>query len=83
MFCQNDEGMGHLHECMTEGRNLALKQAFQNCSESLALYKIRYERALDARAGDIKYHTSCSVEHIDHRVKDFDEVSDNVTYCCS
>ena len=71
--------MGHLHECMTEARDLALKQAFQDCSESLALYKIRYERALDARAGDIKYHISYWVEHIDRRVTDFDEVSDNVT----
>ena len=71
--------MGHLNECMTGARDLALKQAFQNCSESLALYKIRYERALDARADDIKYHTSCWVEHIVRRVKYFDEVSDNVT----
>ena len=79
LFCQNDEGKGHLHECMTEARDLAVKQAFQDCSESLTLYKIRYERALNARAGDIKYHTSCWVEHIDRRVKDFDEVSGNVT----
>ena len=52
LFCRNEEGMGHLHECMTEARDLALKQAFLDCSESLALYNIRYERALDASAGD-------------------------------
>ena len=71
--------MEHLHECMTEASDLALKQAFQDCSESLAIYKIRYEKAFDVRAGNIKYHTSCWVENIDRRVKDFDEVSDNVT----
>ena len=79
LFCQNNDGMGHLHECMMEARDLTLKKVFQNCSESLALYKIRYERVLDACAGDIKYHTSCWVEHIDCRVKDFAEISDNVT----
>ena len=29
----------------------------------------------DARAGDIKYHTLCWIEHIDCHVKDFDEVA--------
>ena len=77
LFCQN-EGMGELHECMTEARALKLKQAFEDCPASLALYKIRYERALDARAGDIKYHTLCWIEHVDRRIKDFEEACPSV-----
>ena len=78
LFCQTDESIEHLHECMAEARDVALKQAFLDCPESLAVYKIRYERALDARAGDIKYHTSCWVEHIDRCIKDFQKINDNV-----
>ena len=70
--------MGELHECMTEARDLKLKQAFEDCPASLALYTIRYERALDARAGDIKYHTLCWIEHVDRRIKDFEEACPSV-----
>ena len=78
LFCQNDERMGELQECMTEARDLKLKQAFEDCPASLALYKIRYERALDAHAGDIKYHTLCWIEHVDRRIKDFEEACPSV-----
>ena len=45
-----------------------MKEAFEECPESLALYKIRTSHAFDGMAGDIKYHHSCWRNIIDKRV---------------
>ena len=47
-------------------------QRVKNGPISLGAYKIRYERAADATAGDLKYHSSCWRDIIFKRVKDFD-----------
>ena len=40
-------------------KNEELLNAFKESPVALGIYKIHYERTLDATAGDLKYHTSC------------------------
>ena len=54
-----------------------LKMAFRDSPISLGAYKIHYERAADATAGDLKYHSSCWQDIIFKRVKDFDEIKES------
>ena len=41
----------------------------------MEVYRIRSEKALDSRAGDLKYHSSCWNKHIMRRVPDFPVVN--------
>ena len=42
-----------------EKRESELNQALQECSESLVVVRMRFERAFDSRAGDILCHDTC------------------------
>ena len=67
LFCQMDIPGEPLFSVCQTSQNQVLKEAFQECPTSLALYSIRSSPAYDARAGDIKYHNSCWRKIIDRR----------------
>ena len=64
-----------LHNVVQDSRDIRLKDAFRECPDSLALYRIRTEHAFDAMAGDITYHHSCWRQIIDKRVPEVSVVA--------
>ena len=77
MFYQLDENE-KLHVLGTnkkleETRDSELKQALQECPESLAVVRIRFERAFDSRAGDIAYHETCYVSGVTRHTPDYSQ----------
>ena len=56
---------------MQDSKDIILKQAFNDCPVKLSVFKIRCEKALDARAGDLKYHSICWHQYITARVPEF------------
>ena len=71
LFCQERKGNEEVHEIMQDSKDTILKQAFKECPVTLETFKIRSEKALDARAGDLKYHATCWNKYINRRVPDF------------
>ena len=68
LFCQIDlENESSFNLCQ-DSRDAALKEALEECPNSLSLYKIRSSHAFDGMAGDLKYHHSCWRNVIDKRV---------------
>ena len=70
LFCQ-EKGNEEVHEIMQDSKDTILKQAFKECPVTLETFKIRSEKALDARAGDLNYHATCWNKYINRRVPDF------------
>ena len=70
LFCQ-EKGNKEVHEIMQDSKDTILKQAFKECPVTLETFKIRSEKALDTRAGDLKYHATCWNKYINRRVPDF------------
>ena len=56
---------------MQDSKDIILKQAFNDCPVKLSVFKIHCEKALDARAGDLKYHSICWHQYITARVPEF------------
>ena len=69
LFCQ--KGNEEVHEIMQDSKDTILKQAFKECPVTLETFKIRSEKALGARAGDLKYHATCWNKYINRCVPDF------------
>ena len=68
LFCQRHLEDEPIFNLCQNSRDEILKEAFHECPESLALYKIRTSHAFDGMAGDIKYHHSCWRDKIQKRV---------------
>ena len=65
---------------MVETRDGELKQAPQECPESLAVVWMRFEQAFDSRAGDIVYHdTSFVVLYLTRRTHDYSQLPPSQT----
>ena len=58
LLCQNNS-FETVHLISQFSKNEELLNAFKESPVALGIYKIHYERTLDATAGDLKYHTSC------------------------
>ena len=76
VFCQ-DDSKEPLHALGTdkkivETRDAEFKRALRECPESLAIVRIRSERAFDSRAGDLMYHQRCWNAKIKRRVPDYE-----------
>ena len=59
LFCQGGNESGVLHDIQADTKDIQLKTAFYECPVALQVYKIRSLGALDAMAGELKYHQSC------------------------
>ena len=70
-FFYQEETSENPHQITQDSKDSELKMAFRDSPISLGTYKIRYERAADATAGDLKYHSSCWRDIIFKRVKDW------------
>ena len=72
LFCQENIEE-HVHEITQDSEDETLKEAFEDSPVTLEvyIYRISSEKALDSRAGDLKYHNSCWNKHIMRRVPDF------------
>ena len=64
------------HRASSEARDQQIKQAFQIAPRTLAPVKVRFEAAVDASAGEIRYHQSCWVKAIERARSDYPLVSD-------
>ena len=62
-FCQKD--IGHnLYNLRTINRSTMIKNAIEK--QGNEVLRIRFNSAIDAHAGDMKYHTSCMVSNVDN-----------------
>lgn len=67
LFCQ-DSDISSLHSVMQDSMDNELKSAFDECPNSLEIYRIRWEGAFDAVAREVKYHRNCWNKYILDRV---------------
>ena len=58
---------------MVETRDGELKQAPQECPESLPVVWIHFEQAFDSRAGNIVYHDTSFVADVTRRTLDYSQ----------
>lgn len=72
IFCQTNKPE-QLHEVTSKNRDNQLKKAFSIAPKSTEYFRIRYNHAHDARAGDVKYHTSCWETNVTRAVPDFSD----------
>ena len=72
IICQEDSIS--LHAIHSDVRDTQLKKAFDIAPQSLAMAKVRFEKARDAHAGDILYHTSCWEKHVTRCTSDFKSI---------
>ena len=56
LFCQEGNESGVLHDIQADTKDIQLKTAFHECPVALQVYKIHSLGALDAMAGELKYH---------------------------
>ena len=63
IFCQTTLNE-RLHECMQDSRDEELKQALADCPQTLGIFRVRFERACVARAGDKVSQQLLDIKHL-------------------
>ena len=81
IFCQECDNE-QLHNIMQDSMDYELKLAFEECSSSLEIFRIRWEGAFDAMAREIKYHRRCWNKYIQDRVPESTKSNTSVPSLC-